>query len=97
MADEGDKKQPVAMVPHAPTPWDLSVLQVVHRMSDRIVLAPVYVNGEPKLALALLCQSPDGGVFIQVLAILVQPTDVVLDSRGAPGYNKTPPDQKNLN
>ena len=66
-------------------------------MNDRIVLAPVLVNGEPKLALSLLCQSPDGGVFIQVLAVLVQPTDVVLDSRGAPGYNKTPPGNKDLN
>lgn len=97
MADEGPKKPGVGPATHLPTERDIAALQVVHRMTDRLVLAPVFINGEPRIALALLSRNEDGAAVLQVIANLVQPTDVVLDSRGCPGYNKTPPVKKDLN
>lgn len=97
MADESDKKPPVELPVHTPSGRELAVLQAVHRMSNRIVLVPVYINGAPRFALALLCRDAQGKVFIQPLANLLQPDDVVLDSRGCPGYNKNSLANKNLN
>ncbi len=97
MADEGDKKDSVVPAALVPTERDVGVLQVVHRLTDRIVLTSVILNGQPRIALSLLCQNNDGRQYVQVLAILVQSTDVVLDSEGHAGYNKSPPVKKDLN
>ena len=97
MADESEKKQSVVPAALVPTDRDIGVLQAVHRMTDRVVLMPVILNGQPRIALALLCQNNDGAQYAQVLAVLVQPTDVVLDSQGHAGYNNSPPVKKDLN
>lgn len=95
MADESEKKRPVNEL--APTEREFFVLHAVRHFSDRIVLMPVVVNGEPRIALALLCQNSDGELYLRVLANLLQPSDEVLDTEGCTGYNKTPPVKKVLN
>lgn len=97
MADESEKKQPVTPGAPEPTEREFFVLHAVRHHSDRIVLLPVKVNGEPRFALALLCQNTDGEFYFRVLANLFQPSDEVLDSADCPGYNKTPPLKKALN
>lgn len=100
MADDSDKKQhcePSLIESRPPTPMELGALQVIHKMTDRIVLVPVVFNGEPRYALALLGQENGGEQYVQILATLLLPTDEVLDSRGGAGYNKTPPPKKDMN
>lgn len=97
MDDERGKKGPVEPAAHVPTERELAVLHAIHQMTDRVVLVPVYINGQPRIALALLSKSETGQPYVQVLANLLQPTDEVLDSRGCPGYNKTPPARNDLN
>lgn len=97
MADEDEKKRPAVKGELVPSEREFFVLHAVRHFSDRIVLLPVKMNGEPRFALALLCHNASGELYLRVLANLLQSTDEVLDSEGCPGYNKTPPVKKDLN
>lgn len=97
MAEDGPQKG-VKKHTRKPTPTELGVLQIVHDATDRVVLTPVFVNGEERFALAVVCKTPaDGQLYLRILAHLPLPSDVVLDACGLPGYSKLPPSTTDLN
>lgn len=75
-----------------PGPDDRQVLEIANNYPGSLVLAPVFFNGESRLALALAGQN-EGGLFLRVLGVLVEPHDVLLDPNGNPP-SFTPPQPK---
>ena len=97
MASEDNKKPSVSPLQFPPGPADIAVFQAIHTFADRIVLVPVVVNGQERFALALLCQGESGDRYLQILAYLARPTDVVLSTNAGQSYNQGLPNKKDLN
>lgn len=96
MVEDSAKK---VLVSHdrSATPEEISAFQAIHRFTDRIVLAPVIVNGTTRFALALLSHNDKGNDYLQILAHIALPTDEILDNDGNHGCLHPPPSSKDLN
>ena len=96
MAESSPKK---VLVQHdrPATLAEIEAFRVIHNATDRIVLMPVVVNGDPRFALALLSRNDKGEQYLQLLAHLVLPTDEVLDTQGNHGCLRPPTPSKDLN
>ena len=66
-----------------PTPGDQQILMLANPGAGNIVIVPVTFNGEERVALALHGQNHHGH-YLQVLGVLLLPTDVVQDASGNP-------------
>lgn len=79
------------------TPHDHETLVLIQSNVGSVVLTPVFHNGEARQALALVMQN-ETGVFLRILGITINPSDVIQDKLGQPAAF-TPPmvDKEALN
>lgn len=63
------------------SPHDREVLILLQKCQGHVVLTPVFLNGESRLAIAIFGESP-GGSYVRILGFVTNPTDVIQDSEG---------------
>jgi hypothetical protein len=71
------------------TEQDRESLALVNRCAGSIVLTPVFLNGVPRQALAIVLQN-EGGIYLRLLGVLLDSNDLTLDKLGNPA-SFTPP------
>lgn len=68
---------------------DHSALLLIQQNVGRVVLTPVFLNGEARQAFAIV-EENEAGIYLRILGVALNPGDTVQDKLGQPG-SFTPP------
>lgn len=80
-----------------PNLQDREALVLANKGDGRIVLAPVYLNGQERFALAHLEQTPQGATYLRILGVCIDSSDTLTDKDGIPAGLTPPPVERELN
>lgn len=70
-------------------PQDRESLVLLHQHIAKLVVTPVFLNGQARMALAIL-EENEAGSYLRVIGFLLNPGDETVDKLGNPSYF-TPP------
>ena len=82
-----------------PTLIEQESLVLANKGDGKVVLTPIFFNGQARMALAYMLQAPNGSPYLRVLGVCLEPGDVLADKGGNPASQIAPtaPDKKVLN
>jgi hypothetical protein len=69
---------------------------LLHKYPSQVVLVPVFFNGQPRQALALLENGP-AGVHVRVLSVMLNSDDTLLDKLEHPASFAPPGSKETAN
>jgi hypothetical protein len=67
-----------------PSMQDRESLVLANRGDGRVVLAPVYLNGQERMALAYMEQTPQGAPYLRIIGVCIDEGDRLTNKDGTP-------------